>query len=125
MAEKMRNMVAAMTQYHDTQGKIYTKSQRVWWEALTQGAGWKAQTLKCLVGGDTGMECWVGETDTERWVGDMDTEFLEDDMATEREWDEGEGSKLRNVTGVSTRDGPLVLPVLFVFYDKISKLSMD
>ena len=26
-----------------------------------------------LVGGDTGMECWVGEIDTGWWVGDMET----------------------------------------------------
>ena len=68
-----------------------------------------------LVGGDTGMECWVEETDTGWWVGDMDTEFLVDDMATEREWDEGEGSKPAKVTGISTSDGPLVLPVLLGF----------
>ena len=94
---------------------MYIKDQMVGWEEHIQGAGWKTHT-ECLVGGDTGMECWVGETDTGWWVGDTDTEFRVEDMATdEREWAEGEGSKPGKVTDISTRDGQLMLPVLFGF----------
>ena len=39
------------------------------------------------------------------------SEFSVEDKGTEREWDGGEGSKPGKVTGVSTRDGPMVLPV--------------
>ena len=61
------------------------------------------------------MECLVEETDTGWWVGNMDIEFSVEGMATDREWDKGEGSKSGKVTGVSTRDGSLVLPVPFWF----------
>ena len=52
----------------------------------------------------------MGDTDT-------DTEFSVEDMATERErkWDKGAGSKPGKETGVLTRVGPSVLPVLFSF----------
>ena len=96
-------------------GEDMHKEPEGWVGGTDTGCWMEGTDTKCWMGGDTGMECWVGETDTERWVGDMDTEFSMEDMATEREWDEGEGSKPGKVRGISTRNRPLVLPVLFSF----------